>query len=447
MKARTRPLNTIAAWFSLHILFAVGVAVLLNALVLVSLRVWSNPDLMEGGLAAQIGIITNVLETTHVPQRESVAASASTAHFRVRWFADPVPTPLPAIATSDEGVQAALESILGRHVEVRVFDPHDGNGVRPVQNNYVLGVQLRDQSWVVLDTPERIWGVGRAARWSAMALFVLVSSVLVALLAGRRLARPIRALALAAERFGTQMHAPPLAPEGPVELRITMNAFNAMQERIERFVRDRTEMLAAISHDLRSPLTRMKLRGVFIEDKDLRARLGADMDEMQAMVNAALGFFEEDSIDEPGTTFDLAGLVCTVLDDARDAGGEATFEGPDRLIVHGRPHALKRALVNLVDNAIKYGDRADVTVLPGANEVRLQVADRGPGIPPAILDDIFRPFFRGEASRNKATGGFGLGLGTARSIVRAHGGDLSLSMRDGGGTVALVVLPRVAALP
>jgi signal transduction histidine kinase len=194
---------------------------------------------------------------------------------------------------------------------------------------------------------------------------------------------------------------------GPQEIRQAILAFNAMQAQLQHFIRDRTQMLAAISHDLRAPLTRMRLRGEFIEDAEQQQRLFRDVDEMQAMINSALELFRDDAWLEPATHFDLAELLQTLLGDYRDQGGR---------------DCLQRAVVAGV-------------------EVRIKVLDRGPGIPNASLEQVFAPFFRMEGSRNKSTGGVGLGLLAARAIVLEHGGELKLRNRLKGGLEALVVLP------
>jgi len=272
-------------------------------------------------------------------------------------------------------------------------------------------------------------------------LLMLVSTVLVALIATRRLATPLQRFAEGARRFGVDFRAPPIEPLGPQEIRQAILAFNAMQAQLQHFIRDRTQMLAAISHDLRAPLTRMRLRGEFIEDPEQQQRLFRDVDEMQAMINSALEFFRDDARLEPATHFDLAELLQTLLDDYRDQHLDIDFKGPARLVYFGRPLGLKRVLTNLLDNAIKYGSQPSIELRATADQVRIRVLDRGPGIPDASQEQVFAPFFRLEASRNKSTGGVGLGLSAARAIVLEHGGELTLRNRYKGGLEALVVLP------
>ncbi len=264
----------------------------------------------------------------------------------------------------------------------------------------------------------------------------------------RRLTRPVRALAEAAERLGRDVNAPRMPEQGPTEVAKAAHAFNTMAERIRRFVGDRTQMLAAIGHDLRTPITRLRLRAEFMDDDEQRRKMLADLDEMEAMVTATLAFARDDSAGEPTVALDLAALCRTVLDEAADARPDLAerigYRGPERLVVQARPVALKRALANLVGNALAYGSAAQL-VLTGAEgpgrAVSLAVEDEGPGIPPDQLEAVFQPFRRLEASRNRETGGTGLGLPIARNIFRAHGGDVVLENRPRGGLTAVATLP------
>jgi signal transduction histidine kinase len=243
------------------------------------------------------------------------------------------------------------------------------------------------------------------------------------------------------------VNANPLPEKGPTEVATAARAFNTMAERIRRFVSDRTQMLAAIGHDLRTPITRLRLRAEFLEDEELRKKMLADLAEMEAMVTTTLTFARDDAATEPSVPLDLAALCRTVLDEAQDAHPDVeesafTYRGPERLTVHARPVALKRALANLVGNALAYGGAARVKLDPPAGGIaRLEVQDDGPGVPETELEAVFAPFRRLEGSRNRETGGVGLGLPIARNILRAHGGDVVLRNKPGGGLSALVTLP------
>jgi signal transduction histidine kinase len=263
----------------------------------------------------------------------------------------------------------------------------------------------------------------------------------------RRAARPLGALAVAAERLGTDIAAPPIAEKGPREVRLALHAFNEMQGRLQRVVHDRTQMLAAISHDLRTPITRMKLRAELVEDLEQRAKMIADLDEMEAMVAATLSFARDDPAREPLIRLDLAALLQSLCADAVACGAEVRYEGPARLVFTGRATALKRAFANLIDNAVKYGGACRVTAMEAATAtekngvVVVTVEDDGPGIPETERERVFEPFYRIETSRSRATGGVGLGLSVVRGAVRAHGGDITLANRPEGGLRATVTLP------
>jgi signal transduction histidine kinase len=202
-------------------------------------------------------------------------------------------------------------------------------------------------------------------------------------------------------------------------------------------------MLAAISHDLRGPITRLKLRIEQIDvDPTAQAKMLADLDEMAQMVESSLAFARDEATDERSQAFDLAALLETLCDDAVDSGRDAEFDWEGRLVYHGRPLAMKRLFANLVENALRYGGGVTIRASNEPVLIRVLVEDEGPGIPEGQTENVFKPFFRLEGSRNKRTGGIGLGLATARSIARAHGGDIVLKNRPGGGLCATVTLPR-----
>lgn len=263
----------------------------------------------------------------------------------------------------------------------------------------------------------------------------------------RKLLVPVRTLADAAERLGRDVvNAPALPETGPSEIVTAAAAFNTMAARIRRFVEDRTFLLTAIGHDLRTPITRLKLRAEYMDDEEQRMKMLADLDEMEAMVAATIAFGRDITTSEAVTRIDLPILLRTILDEAADGDPEHSealgFLGPEHLAMRARPLALKRALTNLVSNAIKYGDAARVHLQAMPRElVQIDIEDDGPGIPTEEMSAAFEPFHRLETSRNRETGGSGLGLSIARNIIRAHGGDIILQNLTEGGLRVRVSLP------
>lgn len=282
------------------------------------------------------------------------------------------------------------------------------------------------------------------AWWTLTTLGVTVVAIsLVTFLIVRRITRPLARLATASDALGRGEEVAPLDETGPVEVRSTTAAFNRMQDRLHRFVADRTKMLAAISHDLRTPLTSLRLRAEFIEDAETRQKVLETLDEMQRMIEATLAFAREDAAHEETRAVDLSALVESLVDDAADRGHAVTFTGPGKLALRCRPLALRRALRNLIENAVTYGEHANVTLEADEATHRIVVEDDGPGIPEADRERVFEPFVRLEESRSRETGGIGLGMAIARTIVHAHGGRIDLADRPQGGLKVTVTLPAV----
>jgi signal transduction histidine kinase len=254
----------------------------------------------------------------------------------------------------------------------------------------------------------------------------------------------MRRLAEVADGLGRGEAVEPLPEAGPEEVRRTARAFNEMQRRLRRFVEDRTRMLAAIGHDLRTPITSLRLRAELLEDEEARSRILATLDEMQRMIEATLAFAREEASREATRTVDLGALVESVCVDLADLGLDTAYEPGPRLACACRPDSLRRAVRNLVENAARYGRRARVTALRQGAELVVRVDDDGPGIPPEALERVFAPFVRLEESRSSETGGVGLGLAIARTIARAHGGDVRLANRPEGGLRAELALPLAA---
>ena len=435
-----RPRDTVARWIALTILIAMLTALAFNTLFVQLAGVWARPPLTEIGLLDKVAVIVRIVETADPTQRVSLSQSAGDGSFSVSWSVNRERFDLPALKASDfhPGEEVFGDALRWPQRRVEGYAPADWPGPG---GHYALLVELTDHSWLMFSATSRSWGLAEGPRSLIVLVLVLISTALVTLIATRRLARPLQHFALGARRFGADFRAPPIEPVGPHEIRQAILAFNGMQAQLQHFIQDRTQMLAAISHDLRAPLTRLRLRGEFIEDSDQQQKLFRDVDEMQAMINTALEFFRDDARLEQATQLDLAQLLQTLVDDYRDQSIDITFSGPPRLVYFGRPLGLKRVMTNLMENAIHYGHAPEIELHQRGGEVVIHVLDRGPGIPAAFHEQVFLPFFRLEGSRNNSTGGVGLGLSTARAIVLEHGGTLTLADRQGGGLEVVLVLP------
>lgn len=316
-------------------------------------------------------------------------------------------------------------------------------GVLPPEDvNLFAQIQLRDGSWLSFQQrlPQDLFAWPQ--RLLVTLALLLASVVLLSVIAVRWASRPLSTLADAAEKLGRDMRQPPLQISGPSEVRRAALAFNTMQARLVRFVEDRTRILSALSHDLKTPITRLCLRAELIADTELQASVNHDLDDMQRMTKEALDFLRGMEDTEKIQSIDIPALLENVKDDVEETGGEVRLVDIEAAPYPGRPLALKRGITNLIENACKYGKRAHVSIHDSLERLEIVVADEGPGIPDAERTKVFEPFYRMESSRNRDTGGTGLGLSLARNIARAHGGDLVVRNRDGGGLEAWLTLPR-----
>jgi len=307
---------------------------------------------------------------------------------------------------------------------------------------FSVQVRLHDGQWVSFDSAVSREGSGLPTRLLITLALLLLGVLGLSWLAMRWVSRPLQRLAAAAESLGRNIRSTPLAEDGPDEVRQAAQAFNTMQARLLSHIDQRTRVLTAMSHDLKTPLTRLRLRAELMDDDSLRQRFEQDLLEMEHMVGEALAALR--GMDEPAQSvpIDLNALLARLCADNLEMGRQVQRVGQVQAPLTGDPARLRRCLGNLIDNAVLYGQRASVTVEEGAEAVTIRVADEGPGIPDDLLEQVFEPFYRLEASRNRATGGSGLGLGIARDIARAMGGELSLHNRPEGGLEARLVWPR-----
>lgn len=434
--------DTLSRRIALTIVAAMLASLTLNALFVQVAGTWARPPIERTGLLEQIAATTRVIEAAPAQLRAQLADAASNPMLEVSWKAHRVDFSLPeGGAQIEAGKTPVLRQLLGDDREIEVFHPGDWPKDSP-QARYVALVHLNDDSWLSFTPPERSWGLNASARIAVIIFLGLVATLLVAWIATRQLANPLQRFTNAARRFGADLSAPPIEIEGPQEIRQAIIAFNTMQAQIQHFIGERTHMLASISHDLRAPLTRMRLRSEFMEDLDHQRKLIRDVEEMQSMINSALAFFREETHLEQSTAFDLSELLQTIIDEYRDQDTTVDFTGPAHLVYVGRPLGIKRVIVNLLENAVKYGQGPRIALRSDKHSIYIEVSDEGPGIPEDALQRVFDPFFRLETSRNRDTGGVGLGLSAARAIVREQGGELTLSNRNGAGLVARVELPN-----
>jgi signal transduction histidine kinase len=306
----------------------------------------------------------------------------------------------------------------------------------------IAQVRLRDGTLVTFDSRQPASTENWPYRLLGSLAVLLAGVIVVSLLAVRWATRPLATLAGAAEELGRDIQRPPLPETGPVEVRRAARAFNTMQSRLARFIGDRTRIFAAMSHDLKTPITRLRLRAELLDDPATRAKFAADLAEMESMVGSTLDFLRGLENAEPPKPIDMAALLESLQADFSEGGGKVSVEAGALRPYPGRAQALKRCLANLVENALKYGGTARVIATDGADRLEIRIRDEGPGIAPAELERAFDPFYRLEASRNRETGGTGLGLTIARSIARGHGGDVVLGNHPEGGLEATVTLPR-----
>lgn len=314
-----------------------------------------------------------------------------------------------------------------------------------IPGRFRIEIQGQDGTWLTI-SPRGESRMSRLWRWP---LLPLVGGTLViialSLLTARRILAPLGLLVHAAERLGTQREPIPVSTTGLGEFTAIADAFNDMQARLKRFVDERTQILAAVSHDLRTSLTRLELAAEELPAGETKTAISQELGEMEAMIAATLSFASEDAKAERSRVTDIASLLISLCDDQSDRGHEAHYSGPDHASLPCQPLAMKRALTNVIDNAVKYGTKAYVSLEMTETAAVIAVRDEGPGIPPEKMEEVFAPFRRLENSRSRTTGGVGLGLTISRDVIHAHGGTISLGNAEPSGLMVTVTLPLPSA--
>ncbi|MFE0756105.1 ATP-binding protein [Inquilinus sp. NPDC058860] len=390
-------------------------------------------------LAERLAIGERALSSVPPEQRPQLAEALSTADLALSWSRHSAGAEggvaSPWLRDLEARLQKRDSGLAGRGL---ILDRGGGEG----EPHRVRGeLRLADGTILGFDVTRLQHGLPDILR-SLLSTALLASCLLIAApLLVRALGAPLRQLVRAADAIGRGRPVP-VAVEGPMEVRRLARALNAMQDRLARLIADQTQALAAVSHDLRTPIGRLRLRTDLLGAHPLQAEMQADLDEMEQMVGSVLAYLKGDTDPEPPRAVDLAALLTTLVDAAADAGQDVAYQGPDRAVLHARPLALKRAFANLIDNAVIYGGSARVVLRCSETEITVAVSDDGPGIPETDLARVLQPFQRIEGSRSRATGGVGLGLAIAVQVVEREGGRFSLVNRPGGGLTAEVTLPR-----
>lgn len=394
--------------------------------------------------AEKIATTVRMIDMTPKRTRIGITRVLASPRLRVDFGPPPRATTVPKPARA---FLRTLSAQLGPHYRLRFA--RVGQDLQPLAENNsqapylnIVAVQLSDGAWLRFTgrhhPPGRIWSSTLLIELGAL-LAILVAFSLFALW---RATRPLAMLAAAARGLGRDIHRAPLDEHGPTEVRRAARAFNLMQRKLLSFIEGRVRLLTAISHDLKTPVTRLRLRAEMLDDKTLAEGINRDLDEMEAMLEATIAYLRGEARQEPIQPLDINALVESMAADAKALDQPVTFSGHAQVTFLVRPRALRRAIENLVQNALRYAGSAEITLSENPNGLTIRVADRGSGIPEAELERVFEPFYRLEASRNRSTGGTGLGLAIARDIAEAHGGTLTLANRDGGGLVATLSLPR-----
>lgn len=424
------------------------VAIILTGTIVTSMSVWNSEkafsEVRQHYLIQRMIDDINLFNVLNPTQRQEVALLQSKSHYTVTLHAKPYPFKQTEeiypeeMAFYDELLKnelgekpfyISIEKTKSRHKHQEIID---------------LQAQLHDGQWLHLKR-KTYYGNPRIYTiifWPLI-LSVLLVVLAITLYAVRWINKPLQKLAKTVLAFGKTIHAQPMEITGPLEIQQAAIAFNQMQRQLKHYIEERTRLFAAISHDLKTPLTRMRLRTEFLEDEKLRNKFNQDIYELEQLVNAALDYLRSNQDGEKVQSVDLNQVLLALKVNFDDMGMLMTYQSTTCSTLMLQPFAIKRALGNIIENAIRYGYRASVTLSEDDKYVSVVIKDEGVGIPPEEIKKIFQPFYRIEGSRNKQTGGHGLGLTIADTLVKRQGGKVHLSSMPQKGTVVEIMLPKV----
>jgi signal transduction histidine kinase len=434
--------DSILGWLALILIAGVIASQALTTLLHNANRNAAILEIEDRRAAERIATFALFLQHTAPFLRESVAGSMSGPSLSVS-----VGRTASAVPDASDGRIAHLSDALAERLkgpdwrEVLVSPGaadavHAERGLR----DFRVSIALRDGDWINFAFP----AIDTLPLFSPQLLVLMIGSILAVLglsfYAVLRVTRPLERLTRAAEELGRSGRTEILPESGASEVRRAARAFNEMQGHIKRLIDDRLQMTAAISHDLRTPITRLKLRAEFVEDPLQREKMLRDLDEMEAMIKSTLALAREDANPEPRAAVDLGAMLADCAEGLEHVA--ISIGAPQPATLQAQPLAMKRALGNLIENAVKFGKTARVRLDATPGDYVIAIDDDGPGISSAEIEAVFRPFYRVEASRNRESGGAGLGLAIARSVIRSHGGDIHLENRPEGGLRARITLPR-----
>ena len=442
IRARLRP-RSVAGQIALLVVAAIVVAHAVATTAFVLLREPWRPDDHPGVAAGRLAIVARLLDSASPQERDALLANAarSVPNLQIAPWSEAAPTD----DGSDRPVVRRLRNGFGRVLTVVDI----GTPEIRKSGHLRLGIATPNGARLQASLPDDPLRPPHEGAIIFTVIFLALTLALLSVWATRALTAPLARLAGAAEAFGTGDDHAALPEAGPQEVIAVSRALDRMRNRVRRLIDDRTQMLAAISHDLRTPITRLRLRAEFIDDDHARTMTLRDLDQMNALVEAALSFVRDGQGGASGarTLIDLASVVQTVCDGFIDVGADVAVTQSRHVLVRGRPDELERAVTNLVDNAVKYGGGARLAMEQTPRGVRIVVGDTGPGIPESERDAMLQPFVRGDRARNlNDASGFGLGLSIVLAIVESHDGWLTLTNRPEGGLAAAIELPLAAAV-